>query len=398
MRRAGGLRPPSVPRAGRTRPRRRGVLRPALPRGARPAGAADQGAQPRPVPRAGPVPHSAAERDQDADRPARTADDVDGRFPRTEDVQPARGPAARRPARRLRRRPRQPEPRHRPVDDRRAGPAGGGDRAPSDHPGPGPRRGRRAVVAKAVGAPLVRVRGDAAEGRPADPRAADGLVDVGRRHRRRLRGVVRPTARGAAGGGHRAVQARRAPGAQPDHRDRQRRRAAEGRQPPAARRRAASGGTRPRTAAGRQARTQRTDREAHRRAGHLRHRAQLERALRLRAGRPARIGRNRLHSFAVRRFLAARRGGDGQRYADRRQPRRRAARGGRRRRRMRAAGPAGRRRRADPVLGELLDSPLELQRLGANGRQRALDVFSWESVAAQTVAVYERACERVATC
>ena len=50
------------------------------------------------------------------------------------------------------------------------------------------------------------------------------------------------------------------------------------------------------------------------------------------------------------------------------------------------------------VLGELLDSPLELQRLGANGRRRALDVFSWESVAAQTVTVYEQACERVAKC
>ena len=50
------------------------------------------------------------------------------------------------------------------------------------------------------------------------------------------------------------------------------------------------------------------------------------------------------------------------------------------------------------VLGELLDSPIELRRLGDNGRRRALEVFSWESVAAQTVAVYERACERVATC
>ena len=46
------------------------------------------------------------------------------------------------------------------------------------------------------------------------------------------------------------------------------------------------------------------------------------------------------------------------------------------------------------MLGELLDSPLELRRLGAAGRRRALDVFSWESVAAQTVAVYERACAR----
>ncbi len=50
------------------------------------------------------------------------------------------------------------------------------------------------------------------------------------------------------------------------------------------------------------------------------------------------------------------------------------------------------------VLGELLDSPRELRRLGGNGRRRALEVFSWESVAAQTVSVYERARERVDTC
>jgi glycosyltransferase involved in cell wall biosynthesis len=48
------------------------------------------------------------------------------------------------------------------------------------------------------------------------------------------------------------------------------------------------------------------------------------------------------------------------------------------------------------VLGELLDSPAERHRLGAAGRRRALDVFSWESVAAQTVAVYERAIDRTA--
>ena len=50
------------------------------------------------------------------------------------------------------------------------------------------------------------------------------------------------------------------------------------------------------------------------------------------------------------------------------------------------------------VLGELLDSPLELRRLGAAGRRRAVEVFSWESVAAQTVSVYERAMERTRTC
>lgn len=47
------------------------------------------------------------------------------------------------------------------------------------------------------------------------------------------------------------------------------------------------------------------------------------------------------------------------------------------------------------ALGELLDSPAARHRLGAAGRRRALDVFSWESVAAQTVAVYEKA---MATC
>ena len=50
------------------------------------------------------------------------------------------------------------------------------------------------------------------------------------------------------------------------------------------------------------------------------------------------------------------------------------------------------------VLGTLLDSPRELARLGANGRKRALEVFSWQSVAAQTVAVYERARDRVDAC
>jgi glycosyltransferase involved in cell wall biosynthesis len=50
------------------------------------------------------------------------------------------------------------------------------------------------------------------------------------------------------------------------------------------------------------------------------------------------------------------------------------------------------------VMGELLDSPLELRRLGAAGRRRAVDVFSWESVAAQTVSVYERAMMEAKTC
>jgi glycosyltransferase involved in cell wall biosynthesis len=49
------------------------------------------------------------------------------------------------------------------------------------------------------------------------------------------------------------------------------------------------------------------------------------------------------------------------------------------------------------ALGELLDSPEKRRCLGAAGRARAVSVFSWEAVAAQTVRVYERAIARNTT-
>ncbi|GAA1669534.1 glycosyl transferase family 1 [Mycolicibacterium murale] len=49
-------------------------------------------------------------------------------------------------------------------------------------------------------------------------------------------------------------------------------------------------------------------------------------------------------------------------------------------------------------LGELLSSPDELHRMGIAGRRRAVDIYSWESVAAQTVSVYQRAIDRGRTC
>ena len=48
------------------------------------------------------------------------------------------------------------------------------------------------------------------------------------------------------------------------------------------------------------------------------------------------------------------------------------------------------------ALGELLDSPEKRRSLGKAGRARAINVFSWEAVAAQTVRVYERAIARKA--
>ena len=47
------------------------------------------------------------------------------------------------------------------------------------------------------------------------------------------------------------------------------------------------------------------------------------------------------------------------------------------------------------ALGRLLDSPERRARLGAAGRRRAVEVFSWESVAAQTVRIYQQAIDRV---
>jgi glycosyltransferase involved in cell wall biosynthesis len=46
------------------------------------------------------------------------------------------------------------------------------------------------------------------------------------------------------------------------------------------------------------------------------------------------------------------------------------------------------------ALGELLDSPEKRRTMGKVGRDRAINVFSWEAVAAQTVRVYERAIAR----
>ncbi|WP_280457230.1 glycosyltransferase family 4 protein [Nocardia carnea] len=48
------------------------------------------------------------------------------------------------------------------------------------------------------------------------------------------------------------------------------------------------------------------------------------------------------------------------------------------------------------VIGRLLDSPQIRQRMQAAGRDRAVSVFSWESVAAQTVQVYQNAIDRYA--
>ncbi|OBH12486.1 glycosyltransferase family 4 protein [Mycobacterium sp. E1747] len=48
------------------------------------------------------------------------------------------------------------------------------------------------------------------------------------------------------------------------------------------------------------------------------------------------------------------------------------------------------------ALGDLLDSPEKRRSLGTAGRTRAVNVFSWEAVAAQTVRVYERAIARSA--
>lgn len=48
------------------------------------------------------------------------------------------------------------------------------------------------------------------------------------------------------------------------------------------------------------------------------------------------------------------------------------------------------------AVGKLLDSPERRRSLGAAGRERAVGVFSWEAVAAQTAGIYQRATDRCA--
>ena len=81
----GDLRPAPQPRAGPARPRGRGVLGPALPRPRRGC-AADQGAQPRPLPRARPVPGAAPREFRDLDRRRGGPDHVHAGFPEPQDV------------------------------------------------------------------------------------------------------------------------------------------------------------------------------------------------------------------------------------------------------------------------------------------------------------------------
>ena len=240
---------------------------------------------------------------------------MDGGLSRAADLLSAGGQDPRRTSRRVRRRARQPEPWHGTARHRQAGAARGRHRAPPHHPGPCARRRGGQVVAKAVGAQVVWLRRDAEGSGPPDSGAADRVHHLEYRHRRGLRRVARSAARRAARRRHRVVPARREPRAQPDHRDRQCGRAAEGRQPPAARRRPTARRARSRRAARLEARAQRADGEADRRAGHLRHRAQLQRHQRRRARAPAGVGRGGLHPVAVRGLLAARRRGDGQRDA-----------------------------------------------------------------------------------
>ena len=205
--------------------------------------------------------------------------------PRAAHVQPPGRTGARRPAGRLRRRPRQPVPRHRAAEDRRSSVC---------------RWSRRCTIRSPATASL-----DVAAAqwwRKPLVRRWYGFAEMQKQVARQIPELLTVSSTSAADIAEDFGVDRRAscmscrwastpscsspptePGAQPHHRDRQRRRSAQGRQPSAARDRPAARRARPRTAARRQARAQRPHREADRRAGHLRHRAQLQRGVRRRS-------------------------------------------------------------------------------------------------------------------
>ena len=195
-RRPGRVHPPPHQGAGRPRPPRRGVRRPALP-GARRAGADGGAAEPRHLQRPLPGPVPGVLGAEDLGRSRRGGPVLHGRLQRAAGLQrpgPARAPA---PPGRVRPRPRQPEPRLRPPAHRAAA-AHHRHAPPPDLQGPRARDGPRAERQQApAGGPLVLVRQDAGPGRPPDAPHRGGERELHQRHPRRHGRGRRPHAPGA---------------------------------------------------------------------------------------------------------------------------------------------------------------------------------------------------------
>ena len=224
----GHLPAPPVPRAGRARASRRGDLRAALPGTGARAGAA-RGAQPRPVPGRGPVPHAPAGRVPGLDRRAGIRHDEDRRVPRAAHLQPARAALAARPAGRVRPGARQPGAGLRPARPAPDRAAPGDQHPPPDQRGPADRAGRGARQGMAGQVALVLVRPDAGPGGPPGRADPDRLAVIPSRHLPRFPGRPGQGARDPARRGHPAVPpAHRTPGARPDRGRGQRGLAAQG--------------------------------------------------------------------------------------------------------------------------------------------------------------------------
>ena len=127
------------------------------------------------------------------------------------------------------------------------------------------------------------------------------------------------------------------------------------------------------------------------RLGIARARRVRQRHHRRRAGRADGLGRGRLRALALRGLLAAGRRADGLRDPAGRQPRRRDPRGGRARRRVRRRSPRATSGELARALEALLDDPERRARMGQAGRQRVLERFTWHAVAEATAAAYAEA-------
>ena len=139
----------------------------------------------------------------------------------------------------------------------------------------------------------------------------------------------------------------------------------------------------------RQAQGEEQDPAAHR-AARARRRGRVRERGHHRADRRAlRRGRGRVRAVAVRGLLAPRGRSDGVRRSRGRHHRRRGARGDRHRRRDRAArsAPSDPDALAGAILRALRDAPLRA-RIGAAGRARALEKFTWRQTAVGTVEQY----------
>ncbi len=179
----------------RSRPPRRGVLRPALSDRRR-AGPAPRAAEPRHLQRPLPDADAGIVGAEELRGLARGHHVLERELPRAARLQRAGGPEAAQPGQPVRPRAGQPMPRLRAAGDGASRSPGARNDPPPDHRRPRARDGALGdAVAEVLEGPVVRVHEDADAGRPTPHPHRHGLGELPQGHHQRARRRPRPDAR-----------------------------------------------------------------------------------------------------------------------------------------------------------------------------------------------------------